>query len=319
MSSTHGRLLRVHFGFRLCLVVERDGLWERGQVAHEATVHDDGDGWVQCCDGQPRWGRFGAAGLLLWAPDAWRRPLVLMQHRAPWTHCGDLWGLPGGARHSEETPVQTALREAAEEAAVDFDRLRVRGQVAGHPAGDTWSYTTVVADAAEPLPVRPNHESAELAWVAQPQVTTLDLHPAFAAIWPELQLTDIAAVVDAANVIGSRPDGWWRDRAGATERLLHTIAAAGPGVIALPQRGFGWVIRVVVVLEGVASRAPDIAGVEVVRAPGSGDDTIVDVARGAGDCVVVTADRGLRARLPSHADPLSPSTFLSWLNPHPAS
>jgi selenocysteine lyase/cysteine desulfurase len=32
-------------------------------------------------------------------------------------------------------------------------------------------------------------------------------------------------LVDAANVVGSRPDGWWRDRAGATARLLARLAA----------------------------------------------------------------------------------------------
>jgi 8-oxo-dGTP diphosphatase len=293
-------------------------LWQRGPVAHRTTVHDDGDGWVQCGDGQPRWGRFGAAGLLLWAPDAQRRPLVLMQHRAPWTHHGDLWGLPGGARHSDETPAQTALREAADEAALDGNRVRVRGEVVGHPAGDTWSYTTVVADAAAPLPVQPNHESAELAWIPGPAVAGLDLHPAFAASWPALHVAKIDLVVDAANVVGCRPDGWWRDRAGAAQRLLRAIAAVGPGVFALPHGGFGWVVRPVVVLEGMASRAPDIAGIAVIRARGSGDDTIVDVARDVGDCVVVTADRGLRARLPPHAHPLSPSAFLSWLSPHSA-
>jgi 8-oxo-dGTP diphosphatase len=283
-------------------------------MTQRTTVHEDGDGWVQCRDGQPRWGRFGAAGLLLWAPDAQRRPLVLLQHRALWTHDGDLWGLPGGARHSDETPAQTALREAGEEAAVDADRVRIRGEVVRHPAGDTWSYTTVVADTVKPLPVRSNQESTKLAWVPESQVAALDLHPAFAASWPSLQLARITLVVDAANVIGSRPDGWWRDRATAAERLLRIIAAVGPGVVTLPKGSFGWVARHVVVLEGVARRTPDVAGVEVVRAPGSGDDTIVDVAHAIGGCLVITADRGLRARLrpPTHA--LSPSTFRSWLN-----
>ncbi len=285
---------------------------------HEATVRGDGDGWVHCCDGQHRWGRFGAAGLLLRAPDVHGGPLVLMQHRAPWTHYGDLWGLPGGARHSDETPVRTALREAAEEAAVDAGRVRVRGKLVEHPGGDAWSFTTVVADVATPLPVAPNHECTELAWVPEPEVTALDLHPAFAASWPALQVVKTGLVVDAANVVGSRPDGWWRDRAGAAERLLRDVAAAGPGVLALPQGGFGWVARPVLVLEGVASRAPDVAGIGVVRAPGSGDDTIVDEARRAGPCLVVTADRGLRARLPSHAHPISPTTLLSWLLPHSA-
>ncbi len=32
-------------------------------------------------------------------------------------------------------------------------------------------------------------------------------------------------VVDAANVVGSRPDGWWRNRAGAARRLLVQLGA----------------------------------------------------------------------------------------------
>jgi 8-oxo-dGTP diphosphatase len=294
----------------------RPALWQRRRVVHEPTVGGDGDGWAHCRDGQDRWGRFGAAGLLLRAPDAHGRPLVLMQHRAPWTHHGDRWGMPGGARHSDETPAQTALREAAEEASVAASRVRVRGEVAEHPGGDGWSFTTVVADTATPFPVQPNHECTELAWVPEAEVTELDLHPAFAASWPALQVATIGLVVDAANVVGSRPDGWWRDRAGAAERLLRDVAATGPGVLALPHGGFGWVARPVLVLEGVASRAPDVAGIEVVRAPGSGDDTIVNEARRADTCVVVTADRALRTRLPPKAHPLSPSALRSWLSPH---
>ena len=282
------------------------------------TAGEDGDGFVRCGDGQTRWGRFGAAGLLLRAPDAERRPLVLMQHRAPWTHHGDLWGMPGGARCSAETPVQTALREAAEEAAVDSCRVRVRGEVVVHPGGDAWSFTSVVADVTEPLPVRPNIECTELAWIPEGEVTALNLHPAFAAGWPALQAIPIRLVVDAANVVGSRPDGWWRDRAGAAERLLREVAAAGSGVLALPDGRFGWVTRPVLVLEGAASRAPDVPGVDVVRAAGSGDDTIVDVVNAGVDCVVVTADRPLRTRLPSRVYPISPSSFLSWLAPHSA-
>jgi 8-oxo-dGTP diphosphatase len=284
-------------------------------MAHEGRARGDGDGWAQCCDGQNRWGRFGAAGLLLRAPDAQRRPLVLMQHRAAWTHPGGLWGMLAGARDSAETPVQTALREAAEKAAVDPDRVRARATVVEHPGGDVWSFTTVVADVVEPLSVRPNDESAELAWVPEPEVTTLELHPVFAAGWPALQVAKTGLVVDAANVVGSRPDGWWRDRAGAAERLLREVAAAGPGVLALPQGGFGWVARPVLVLEGLATQTPDVAGVEVVRAPGTGDDTIVDIVRGGGDWLVVTADRALRSRLPPRAHPLAPSALRSWLNP----
>jgi 8-oxo-dGTP diphosphatase len=275
----------------------------------------DGDGWVRCEDGQHRWGRFGAAGLLLRAPDTQRRPLVLMQHRAPWTHHGDLWGMLGGARHSDETAVRAALREAAEEAAIDPGLVRIRGEVVDHPGGDDWSFTSVLADAAEPLPVCPNAECTELAWIPESAVTELSLHPAFAAGWPALRVTQLGLVVDAANVIGSRPDGWWRDRAGAAERLLRQVATAGPGVLALPRGGFGWVARPALVLEGVASRAPDVPGVEVIRACGSADDTIATMLSQPGDWAVVTADRALRARLPPQTHLLSPSSFLSWLSP----
>ncbi|MGH3824421.1 MAG: NUDIX domain-containing protein [Pseudonocardiaceae bacterium] len=281
-------------------------------------VATDGDGWVRCGDGQDRWGRFGAAGLLLRAPDAQRRPLVLMQHRAPWTHYGDLWGMPGGARCSDETAVQAALREAAEEAAVDPGRVRIRGEVVDHPGGDDWSFTSVLADAVQPLPVRPNPECTELAWIPEAAVSGLDLHPAFAADWPALRVIQIGLVIDAANVVGSRPDGWWRDRAGAAERLLREVATAGPGVLALPHGGFGWVTRPVLVLEGAAVRAPDVSGVEIIRAPGSADDTIVDVVTASGDWAVVTADRALRTRLPPTTHHISPSTLLSWLTPHSA-
>ncbi|RDI65515.1 NYN domain-containing protein [Nocardia pseudobrasiliensis] len=100
-------------------------------------------------------------------------------------------------------------------------------------------------------------------------------------------------VVDAANVIGSRPDGWWRDRAGAARRLLSRLSALGDE---LP--------RTVVVLEGAAKGAAAEADsrVEVVAAEGAGDDAIVAVVdsairAGTASVTVVTADRGLRERV----------------------
>lgn len=114
-----------------------------------------------------------------------------------------------------------------------------------------------------------------------------------------------ALVVDAANVVGSRPDGWWRDRAGAAERLLTLLASAtarasdgptGSGALtALRQR------RVIVVLEGraVAAAGQGWDGLDVVRAPRDGDGTIVDVVAGldGADVIVVTSDRELRRRV----------------------
>lgn len=104
-------------------------------------------------------------------------------------------------------------------------------------------------------------------------------------------------VVDAANVVGSRPDGWWRDRVGATARLLDQLAAL-PGRQVSGLGLTGRVGRVVVIVEGQATAVPDVAGIEVVRAPRDGDTTIVEVTAGLdAPAVVVTADRGLRARL----------------------
>src|SRR5256885_8765258 len=81
-------------------------------------------------------------------------------------------------------------------------------------------------------------------------------------------------VIDAANVIGSRPTGWWRDRPGAarafTERVRATVTAARLDP------------PVAIVLEGRARAGADeaeIGGVEVVHAPGEGDDTIAAIAR----------------------------------------
>jgi hypothetical protein len=98
-------------------------------------------------------------------------------------------------------------------------------------------------------------------------------------------------VVDAANVVGSVPDGWWRDRAGAARRLRDRLAA---------MRSTEFAGELVLVVEGRARGVEPVAGVRVVSAPGSGDDAVVDLVRAEGrgrDCLVVTADRGLRQRV----------------------
>jgi hypothetical protein len=124
-------------------------------------------------------------------------------------------------------------------------------------------------------------------------------------------------LVDAANVVGSRPDGWWRDRAGATTRLLSRLASL-PGCSLLVPGGDRVVVTdVVAVVEGRARdvTAPD--GVRLVRAPGIGDDALaVEAARLAAegeDVVAVTADRGLRARLPAEVSVVGPSSLLDVL------
>jgi predicted RNA-binding protein with PIN domain len=107
-------------------------------------------------------------------------------------------------------------------------------------------------------------------------------------------------VVDAANVVGSRPDGWWRDRAGAARRLLRDLARL--------KHRLAQPCDVVVVLEGAAKAAAEpsaeIEGLRIVTAEGSGDDAIVAVVAaaveaGSGAITVVTADRELRTRVES--------------------
>lgn len=159
--------------------------------AYPERVRGDGDGWVVSDIGNHYWGRHGAAGLLLRAPRPDGTPAVLLQHRAPWSHQGGTWGLPGGARDSHETPEQAAVREAHEEAGLPGERVVVRATVITAEvfgAGGThWTYTTVVADAGELLQTVPNQESAELRWVGEDDVAELPLHPGFAASWHRLR------------------------------------------------------------------------------------------------------------------------------------
>jgi predicted RNA-binding protein with PIN domain len=114
-------------------------------------------------------------------------------------------------------------------------------------------------------------------------------------------------VVDAANVVGSVPDGWWRDRPGAAHRLHERLAVADTAYD-----------EVVLVLEGAAKGGVP-AGRDghllTVHARGSGDDALVEQARaatGRGDRVtVVTADRYLRMRVEAvGATVMSPSWLL---------
>ena len=141
----------------------------------------DGNGWVRCSRGHRHWGKFGAAGLLV--TDGLR---VLLQHRSAWTHEGDTWAIPGGARDSHEDAVTAALREVAEETDLDTSVL-TPGQAWIDEHGG-WSYTTVLALAHSDLTVRSvNFESVEVRWWPLQDVTALKLHSGFAEAWPTLR------------------------------------------------------------------------------------------------------------------------------------
>jgi 8-oxo-dGTP diphosphatase len=268
-------------------------------------VLHDGNGWVQCRCGQRHWGRYGAAGLYLTSRDG-----VLVQLRPEWAHQGGTWSIPGGARDSHETVLEAALREAREEAGVDPASVELIGyQRTQHP---DWRYDTVLARTAGPVHVTPHAESVRLAWEPLDSLADLDLHPGFAAALPALRLPSLRVVVDAANVVGSRPDGWWRDRPAAAARLRGELEKATGRTVTW--RGRPHLLAYVeMVVEG-AARAIDPADVadlvEVTKAEGRGDDTIAARAATLSDVIVVTSDRGLAARV-SHAVPVS--TLWEWL------
>nr|WP_294691967.1 NUDIX hydrolase [uncultured Friedmanniella sp.] len=281
-----------------------------------------GDGWTTCAAGHRHWGRFGAAGLLLRTRVAGGVAFGL-QLRAERSHHGGTWGILGGARDLAETAVEAALREAGEEATVAADQVQVEAHYVDDHGG--WAYTTVVATAPATMSLAPrNWESDAVRWVPREAVEALDLHPGFAQTWPLLRGVGPApvVVVDAANVVGSRPDGWWRDRAGAAERLRDRLARAAvdglEGFDGSPVAGLRSYPRFVLVVEGAARDVGLTAGVEVVSALGSGDDAVVAVVTdrgGAGRPVVaVTADRELRGRVEAlGARVVGPSTLLDAL------
>src|SRR5260221_1039890 len=324
-----------------------------GRLWSGPMVNRDGNGWTTCGLGHRHWGRFGAAGLLAYAPgrpdgtgradlagradrpgpadlagqaDGGGQTWVLLQRRSWWGNQGGRGGPPGGARDSHESAVTAALREAEEECAMPAGAVSARGILLDDHGG--WSYQTVVAAAPRPFPVRAvSNETSKASWVAAEDVAALDLHPGFAAWWPVLReaLQPLTIIVDAANVMGSRSDCWWRDRAGAARRLRdQLVELAAEGVAALPETMQVpalelWYPEIVLVVEGAARsvaavhaagpRRGDGSGLpggelspaggrgRGIAAPGSGDDTIAEVAADQeGRRLVVTADRELRAR-----------------------
>ncbi len=146
-------------------------------------------------------------------------------------------------------------------------------------------------------------------------------------------------VVDAANVVGSRPDGWWRDRPGAARKLAGRIVAAlvarsedlaelvdgrVPTSTATATAGSDVAeaaVQVHLVLEGAASRVADLPThplLAVVHAPGDGDSAIVArvgaLAGGPDRVLVVTADRALRDRVRAAGGEVTgPSSLLDAL------
>ncbi len=163
-----------------------------------------GDGWTTCGAGHRHWGLFGAAGLLVTGRTAAGVTEVGLQHRAPWTHEGDSWGVPGGARDRDEDAVTAALREAKEEADLDPSDVDPLGLYIDDHVG--WSYTTVVARPTRTLtPVAANTESLSMRWHPVATVDRLPLHRGFAATWTHLKDVPPPLYLIVTSVAGSDP------------------------------------------------------------------------------------------------------------------
>jgi 8-oxo-dGTP diphosphatase len=271
----------------------------------------EGDRFVHCGQGHRHWGAYGAAGLLVH-----HEGMVLLQLRSALSLGPQTWGLFGGARDRDEAPVTAALRETAEESTLDVSKVRVRGYLREDHGG--WHYDTVVGDLPEPQEVGPGDwESQDARWVPADDVEGMTLFEPFAASWPRVRtaMRRAVLVVDTANVMGSRNDGWWRDRYGAATRLRDQIdkldgVPLAPFDVAYPE--------LVMVVEGKAREAGDADNVRTVRADHDGDDTIVETVRELAapgtDVHVVTADRELKRRCAAEgAHTLGPRWLLNQL------
>ena len=314
-------------------------------------MQGDGDGWVRCDEGHTHWGKYGAAGVMIRQDNR-----TVLQHRAQWTHEGGTWAIPGGARDSDEDIVTTALREADEEADIDPSWLRPLGAWVNDHSG--WAYATIIAEPVGELRISSaNPESLDMRWWDDELIGEMALHSGFASSWSVLAPlpTPITVVLDSANVIGTRPDGWWNDPLGAARTLRDGlramvrigIDAADPLAPPTPLHVlFPTLIQVVegpaaplaeeVFVEEIGEKplfkpsftifGPRVApwwerAVDVVApTPGaSGDDEVIaQVARAHGadeHLIVVTADRELRDRVLAIA-PQAMVTGPTWLWSH---
>jgi 8-oxo-dGTP diphosphatase len=152
-----------------------------------------GDGFVTAADGTARWGRYGAAGVLVrWAGEdgGW---WYFLARRSEWCHQGGCWAVPGGALHLGEGPVEGALREFVEEIGdVPIGDFRVVDVHEDDHGG--WSYWTVIVDVPERfvVPAPGNWETAEAGWIPHAELAGLELLVAFRRTLIRLGLLDDA-------------------------------------------------------------------------------------------------------------------------------
>ena len=141
-----------------------------------------GDGFVPMADGTLRWGRFGAAGVLVrWAGDGDGAPWYFLARRSEWCHQGGSWAIPGGALNQGESPIDGALREFSEEVGVVLDDCALQVVDIHEDDHGGWSYWTIVLEVPEPFeaPSVLHWETAEARWVPASALSELELFDAF--------------------------------------------------------------------------------------------------------------------------------------------
>ncbi len=147
-----------------------------------------GDGWVTVEDGTPRWGRFGAAGLLVRHVDADGVTRYFLARRSVHTHRGGTWAIPGGALDRDELPLEGALREFREEIGLPIEGFRVVQTHRDDHGG--WSYWTITVDVDRQFapPDALGWETAEARWVTTDEIAALELFDAFRSTLEHLGL-----------------------------------------------------------------------------------------------------------------------------------
>ena len=113
-------------------------------------------------------------------------PHVMLQKRSAFAHEGGTWSCAGGALDEGESPLEGALREAAEEIGHIPDGHAVLGSTVFAPATD-WSYTTFVVEVPGEFGASINFEPTPSPGTAPTRSSGVPLHAGFAAAWPTLR------------------------------------------------------------------------------------------------------------------------------------
>lgn len=201
----------------------RGNLSEKGKDFLDSTPHSPrppADGFLLCSCGCRHWGLNGAGGICA-VREHEGRIQVLLQLRAPWSHSGGTWAIPGGAIGWSESALSGAIREFCEETGIEAGYLRPyhpekikvmhgehRDTSYTHPDNlasrrpdlydpaqaspctllehEDWSYSTFLVTCPDDVVLRPNNESTQLQWFDIDGELPTPLHPSFAAAWPSL-------------------------------------------------------------------------------------------------------------------------------------